>query len=122
MRLKPFKSLFLSSLVVLLVTFSARAEDNAPKANQNTFALEVINNLINLHAEEASFKEILNDLEKKTGIKVNIFEEVKDKKVTLNITTLPVYAILAGIFWCGVLKERNTKRFSLIDKRYLCYS
>ncbi len=32
-------------------------------------------------------------MEKKTGIKVNIFDGVVDKKVTLNITALPLYAI-----------------------------
>jgi hypothetical protein len=37
-------------------------------SRKNTFALEVNNNLINLQAEQASFKEILNDLEKKTDI------------------------------------------------------
>ena len=36
------------------------------------FNLEVTDNLINLKANQASFKKILKDLEKKAGIKVNI--------------------------------------------------
>lgn len=55
------------------------AEGVETKAEQK-FSLEVTDNFINLQAEQASFKEILNDLEKKTGIKVNILEDVVGRK------------------------------------------
>ncbi len=84
-------SLFLFFLCLLCVNLPVWAEET--KAEQNTFTLEVANNLINLQADKTSFKEILNALEKKTGIKVKIFDGVDDRKVTLNIKTLPVYAV-----------------------------
>lgn len=87
------KSAFLSLLILFLfaLLFSAwaeRSENNPPISltlekggfEQSSFTLEVTDNLITLQAEQASFKEILNDLEKKTGIKVNIFKEVVDRK------------------------------------------
>ncbi|RJR15303.1 MAG: hypothetical protein C4581_12360 [Nitrospiraceae bacterium] len=83
-------------LIVSLVTFlfSFAWADNAEvKADNPAFNLEVKDNLINLRAEQASFKDILTDLEKKTNIKVKIFEGVEDKNVSLNIIDLPVYAI-----------------------------
>lgn len=60
-------------------------------SKQSSVTLEVTDNLINLKAEQASFKESLNDLEKKTGIKVKIFEGVEDKKVMLNINCMLIY-------------------------------
>ncbi len=83
---------FLSFFLILLLSVSfAWAEETATITEQNTFTLEIADNLINLQAEQASFKEILNDLEKKTGIKVKIFERVEDKKVMLNINCMLIY-------------------------------
>ncbi|MEW6420020.1 MAG: hypothetical protein AB1480_18220 [Nitrospirota bacterium] len=85
--------LFLFFPLVLPVTLSAWAEETETKTEQNPFTLEIADNQINLKAENVSFKKILSDLEKKAGIKVKIFDGVGDKKVTLNISALPVYAI-----------------------------
>lgn len=73
-----FSLLFLS-LSLLSVSASVLAEETETKAEQK-FSLEVKDNLITLQAEQASFKEILSELEKKTGIKVNIFKGVVDRK------------------------------------------
>jgi hypothetical protein len=74
-----FLALFL--LLLLSVIFPAWAEETETKSKESVFILEVKDNLINLRAEQASFKEILSDLEKKTGIKVNIFDGVEDGEV-----------------------------------------
>ena len=60
MRLKISFSLYLSMFLVLCMSIPASAEEPA-------FTLEVVNNQINLQANQASSKEILKDLEKKTG-------------------------------------------------------
>jgi hypothetical protein len=77
LRWHTFLSLFL--LLLLSANFPAWAEETEKIIptlakggeggfEQSTFILEVTDNLINLKAEQASFKEILNDLEKKTDI------------------------------------------------------
>ena len=71
--------ILLSILLLLCVNIPAWAEETVTKAEQNPFTLEVKDNLINLRSEQASSKEILNELEKKTGIKVNIFDGVDDR-------------------------------------------
>lgn len=92
--MKKISSLFFLSCLFLLSTiFPAWAEETKTKSEQSTFVLDVKDNLINLQAKQASFKEILKHLEKEIDIKVNIFDGVDDKKVTLNIADLPVYAI-----------------------------
>jgi hypothetical protein len=97
--------------LLLSAAFPAWAEEI--KTEQNFFTLEVADNLINLQAEQASFKEILSDLEKKTGIKVNIFDGVEDKKVTLNISALPFYAIHT------LLKKIELENFAVVYDREL---
>lgn len=107
MKKKIFSIFVLSFLFLLSTVFPAQAEIKEKGSQQmsptlekvmtrgggeggfeqGTFTLEVKDNLINLQAEQASFKEILNDLEKKTGIKVNIFDGVEDKKVIPSIKT-----------------------------------
>lgn len=73
--------LFLFFLLLLCANFPAWAEAVETKTEQSTFTLEIADNLINLQTKEASFKKILNDLEKKTGIKVKIFDGVNDREV-----------------------------------------
>ena len=63
--------IFLSLL--LLLSVPAWAEETKTQFKQSPFTLEIKDNLINLQANQASFKKILKDLEKKTEIKVNIF-------------------------------------------------
>ncbi|MCF8083466.1 MAG: S8 family serine peptidase [Deltaproteobacteria bacterium] len=77
---------------------------NSEKSKLN---LEVKNRLINLHAENVNFKEILRELEKKAGIKVAIFKGVTDKKVSLNVKSLPIYAAST------ILKEMALKNFAV---------
>ena len=83
-----YKRILLSCLlaVFILVTLTS-------SAYANTFTLQVKDKLINLQAENAGFKEILKKLEEKTGIKVVIYDGVTDKKVSLNIKSLPLYAL-----------------------------
>lgn len=93
MKLRTFLSLFFGILLALAVPVSLFAEVTGMSNRQNTFTLDVDGNLINLKADQASFKEILSDLEKKSGIKVNVFDGIEDKKVTINIRALPIYSI-----------------------------
>lgn len=74
MKKNIFSIFILSFLFLLSTIFPAQAKETKPE--QSSFILEVKDNLINVKAERASFKEILNDLEKKTGIRVrvNIFD------------------------------------------------
>jgi peptidoglycan hydrolase CwlO-like protein len=81
MKKKIFSIFVLSFLFLLSTIFPAQAKETKPE--QSSFILEAKDNLINLHAEQASFKKILNDLERKAGIKVNVFDGVEDKKVIL---------------------------------------
>ena len=82
---------------------------------QGTFTLKIKDNLINLQAKQASFKEILNDLEKKTGMKVNVFDGVEDEKVSLNITTLPVYAVHT------LLEKMEIENFAVVYDKELAF-
>lgn len=86
---------FINLFFVLAIFCSIVSYDSfADAVAENTgFTLQVKDKLINLQAENAGFKEILKDLEAKTGIMVKIYEGVKDKKVSLNIKSLPVYAV-----------------------------
>ena len=116
MKKKTFFSLFLSFLLLLSVSVPTWAEEIQTKTEQSTFTLEVTNNLINLKAEQTSFKKILNDLEKKTEIKVNIFDGVDDKKVTLNVTDLPVYS------FHSLLEKMDIENFAVVyDKETKSY-
>ena len=86
---------FIKLLFVLAIFCSIVSYDSFAKAvpENSNFTLQVKDKLINLQAENADFKEILKDLDAKTGIKVKIYEGVKDKKVSLNIKSLPLYAL-----------------------------
>ena len=82
--------LFVLAIFCSIVSYDSFADAVAENAR---FTLQVNDKLINLQAENAGFKEILKELEGKTGIKVKIYEGVKDKKVSLNIKSLPFYAV-----------------------------
>ena len=86
---------FINLLFVLAIFFSIVSYDSFAKAlsENSNFSLQVKDKLINLQAENAGFKEILKELEGKTGIKDKIYEGVKDKKVSLDIKSLPFYAV-----------------------------
>lgn len=76
--------LIISIFLILLCPFAWAEEPNI-NTEQPTFTLEVQDNLLNLQAEEASFKNIFNHLEKKAGIKVYVISNgIEDKKVLLN--------------------------------------
>jgi hypothetical protein len=89
MKFQILKKICLLSILTLLASIPALASEGTITPQQKSFNLKVQNNLISLQAEEASFKEILGELERKTGIKVKIFDRVEDKKITLNIKSLP---------------------------------
>ena len=84
---------------------NSKASDISPENRK--FTLEVKNRTINIHAEDISFKEILKELEKKGGMKVVIHAGVPDKKVSLNIKSLPVYAVSA------ILEKMGLKNFAV---------
>ena len=86
---------FIKLLFVLAIFCSIVSYDSFAKAvpENSNFTLQVKDKLINLQAENADFKEILKDLDAKTGIKVKIYKGVKDKEVSMNIKSLPVYAV-----------------------------
>ena len=83
-----FSIVFLFSIPSLL-----RSANPPGISEQHSFALAITNNLINMKANQASVMDILRDLEKKNDIKVNIFNSVDDGKVTLNISSIPVYSV-----------------------------
>ncbi|MFC1812685.1 S8 family serine peptidase [Thermodesulfobacteriota bacterium] len=99
------KILFIFAILVAIVSHHAFA---AVKAEKSSFALEVKDRLINLQAESTSFKEILKKLEEKTGIKIKIFEGVKDKKVSLDVKSLPIYAVGT------ILEKMSLKNFAVV--------
>ncbi len=87
------KSRIFSILAILLLVFSFNDSFADTEVKESPFTLEVSDNLISLKAEKASFKEILKELEKKSGIKIKVFEDVDDKKVSLKIDSLPTFAV-----------------------------
>ncbi len=97
----------LVALVVLCFVISAYSFSEA-KSEKSNFTLEVKNKLLNLEAENTSFKTILKELEVKTGIKVKIFEGVKDREVSLSVESLPVYAAST------LLEKMSLKNFGVV--------
>jgi hypothetical protein len=57
------------------------ADETQKETNKSSFSLDIKDNLINLQVKQTGFKEILKDLEEKTGIKVNVFDSPTSKKV-----------------------------------------
>ena len=55
-----------------------------------------------------SFKTILSDLEEKTGIKVVIIGEVHDRKVSLDIKSLPLYSV------SSLLQQMKLTNYSVV--------
>lgn len=110
------KILITFTLIILFfisVVLPLLAEENTKGSKQNTFNLEVTGNLINLQAQKASFKEILKDLEKKTGVKINILDGVDDREVSLDIKSLPVYDV-------GIILERmSVNNFAIVYDQQL---
>jgi predicted amino acid-binding ACT domain protein len=100
-------------LTILLLAFSLNIANAEKKVEKDTFTLEVKNNLINLQAENINFKDILRELEKKTGIKVEIFEGVEDRKVSLKIKNLPSYALST------LLEKMSLKNFAVVYDQQL---
>jgi beta propeller repeat protein len=78
-------------LVSILLIFSG--ECLSSNQEQEKYKLDFQNNQLTLEAKNVSFKKILSDLEEKTGIKVVIVGEVQDRKVTLDIKSLPLYSV-----------------------------
>ena len=107
---KRMSVFFIFALIFSIVTSNAFAE---AKTEQGKFTLEVKDRLINIRAENANFKEILGELERKTGIKVKIFEGVKDGKVSLNIKSLPIYGIRT------ILEKMSLKNFAVVYDQQL---
>ncbi|MHA2055286.1 MAG: S8 family serine peptidase, partial [Candidatus Hodarchaeales archaeon] len=75
-------------LVILLLNLNASTSDE-----RNKFNLQVTDSLIDLQSLNANNIDILIDLERKSTIKVKIFDGVPEKEVTLNVNSLPTFAI-----------------------------
>lgn len=99
--------LALAQVIFLLTIFiTVNAVAQADEKQSPAFTLEVKNNLIDLYAENADAKEILREVERLTGIKVKVLEGMEDRKVTLNIKGLPIYAV------ANVLGDMGLKNFA----------
>ena len=88
MKLKTMS--FVWVIFIFFISINAFA---SIQSERSAYVFEVKNKVINLQAKDVSFKKILKDLQEKTGIKVNIYEGVQDKKVSLVLKSLPVLAI-----------------------------
>jgi len=62
-------------------------------ADDARLSVDFRDNLISIHANDVNFKEILRTLKSKTGVNVVIFHGVPDRKVSLDIQSLPLYAL-----------------------------
>ncbi|MCP5005601.1 MAG: S8 family serine peptidase [Planctomycetes bacterium] len=100
-------------LAILLLAFTLNIANAEKEIEQDKYTLEVKDSLINLQADNVSFKEILRELERKTGIKINIYESVEDRKVSLNIKNLPSYALST------LLEEMSLKNSAVVYDQQL---
>jgi len=82
-------SLFLLFYFIFSNNLSANIQqDSSP------FLFEVKNRtIVSLRAQNISFKTLVKQLEDKTNLRVKIFEGVKEKNVSININSIPFYAI-----------------------------
>lgn len=100
---------------VLLILLSIGGSFNAfadAKEETRNVTLTIKDNLISLHTNNASFKDVLRELAKKTGIKVEIFEGVDDKNISLNINSLPIRAVSI------ILKKMSLENYAVVyDKK-----
>ena len=110
---KGKSKIIFSILAILLLLFSFNNAFAETEVKKSTFTLEVKDNLINLEATQASFKEILKELEKKAGIKINISEGVADQKVAVDIKSLPVYALST------LLEKMSLRNFAVFYDKVL---
>jgi hypothetical protein len=100
-RNSPTRRNFLMSFplwLLLIVSPMTPSGAFAEATAASTFSLEVKNKLINLHSENSSSLEILRELEKKTGVNIDIFKGVIDKKITLDIVVVDTPQLAAGRF------------------------
>lgn len=86
-----FKKIMRFCALLLVISSSLFSSAWAKPAK---FTLEAKNGLISLNAEDANFKDILFELEKKTGVLVKIFDGVPDKHVSIHIDSLPICCLV----------------------------
>ncbi len=55
--------------------------------------VEIINKKITIKAQNVNFKDILKEIEKKSEIKVKIFEKVEDSNVSVDVKDIPLNKI-----------------------------
>ena len=92
---------------------SVLASEMSQKPEESKLALEIKDNVINLRAENIGFITILQEIEKQSRIKVNIHEDVYDRKVSLTIEALPTYAIST------LLEQMKIENFALLYDKEL---
>jgi subtilisin family serine protease len=113
MEARPMKLLFsfwlflFASFVPISVTFSVSAE-MADLKTTHPFVLEISENLISLKAEKANFRHILKVLENKTGIKIWVSADIPDHDVSIEIKSIPIYAIGT------ILEKMSLKNFAVL--------
>jgi type II secretory pathway component GspD/PulD (secretin) len=87
--MKLWEKVFLVMAVFFFMSVVSANAENATKQGQ--INLTIKNNLITINAEDVSFKDILQQLQKQSSVKFEIDNGVKDKKITVNIKDHPLY-------------------------------
>ncbi|MBT9438350.1 MAG: hypothetical protein GAS50_04065 [Desulfobacterales bacterium] len=80
-------------LVCAFLFFNLIVQTPMAGADDAGLSVDFRDNLVSIHANDVNFKEVLRTLKSKTGVNVVIFQEVPDHKVSLNIQSLPLYAL-----------------------------
>lgn len=83
----------LSCILLILTLFAASISFAETQPKAGTFTVVVRDSRISVKAVDAGFKELLKEVAAKTGIKVKILDSVQDKKVSLDVKDIPIYAI-----------------------------
>ena len=91
-RFRIFNILCIVTMFVLLL-FLCGMTNASPAAYRENPEITFTDNVLSIHADDVSFQKVLREIAKETGVKVEIFEGVTDFPVTLDITSLPLYAL-----------------------------
>jgi len=80
-------------LVCAFLFFNLIVQTPIAGADDARLSVDFRDNFVSIHANDVNFKEVLRTLKSKTGVNVVIFQEVPDRKVSLDIQSLPLYAL-----------------------------
>ncbi len=85
-----FKTAYSLFFILILISNNSYAKTEPAL---NPFHLEIINKKITIKAQNVNFKDILKEIEKKSEIKVKIFEKVEDSNVSVDVKDIPLNKI-----------------------------